>query len=257
MKSIKVDLSERFESVELHIFADEHIGDENHDMEHTKRRIETVEGKDNAFAILNGDIMNTALKSSVSDVYAETLSPQDQYELVAGLFKPIAKKILGGDGGNHEDRVLKNDGIDVMKLLARELEFPYSNEGLLLFLSLGRDTRSTHHNRKVTYTVYFTHGSGGGRKIGSKAARLSDLSDIVDADVYIHSHTHLPMVFKERYYRTNVQRASCTPVTRLFVNTASSLDYGGYGQKQGYSPASKDYPVIVLDGRWRDIKAIL
>lgn len=34
-------------------------------------------------------------------------------------------------------------------------------------------------------------------------------------------------------------------VERLFVNVASALNYGGYGEKQGYKPSSKEYPMII------------
>jgi antirestriction protein ArdC len=38
-------------------------------------------------------------------------------------------------------------------------------------------------------------------------------------------------------------------VDKLFVNTAAALDYGGYGDKAGFKPASKSSPVIYLDGK--------
>ena len=42
--------------------------------------------------------------------------------------------------------------------------------------------------RQMCYTIYTTHGRGGGRKEGAKAIRLADMASIVDADIYIHSH---------------------------------------------------------------------
>ena len=33
----------------------------------------------------------------------------------------------------------------------------------------------------------------------AKAIRLADMASIVDADIYIHSHTHLPMIMKQAY----------------------------------------------------------
>ena len=48
MKVIKIDLPKELESVELHIFADEHIGDEHCDLPRLKERIEYVANKPNA-----------------------------------------------------------------------------------------------------------------------------------------------------------------------------------------------------------------
>jgi hypothetical protein len=108
------------------------------------------------------------------------------------------------------------------------------------------------------YTAYVTHGSaGGGRKEGGKVNRLADLASIVDADIYIHAHTHLPVVFKEAFFRVNGGNSSVALVDKLFVNVAASLNYGGYGDKQGFKPASKRSPVIHLDGRDHDMWAVL
>ena len=42
MKTIKIDLSEDFQEIEIHTFADEHIGDEHCDMQRLKERIDYV-----------------------------------------------------------------------------------------------------------------------------------------------------------------------------------------------------------------------
>lgn len=92
---------------------------------------------------------------------------------------------------------------------------------------------------------------------GAKIKRLSDLSAIVDADVYIHSHTHLTAVFKTGYFRADTANSAVSHVTKLFVNTSSALDYGGYGEAQGYKPTSKDTPLIRLDGTRKNASAAL
>ena len=102
-----------------------------------------------------------------------------------------------------------------------------------------------------------THGSGGGKREGGKVNRLADLASIVDADIYIHAHTHLPLIFKEAFFRTNAGNSSVALVDKLFVNTAASLNYGGYGDRMGYKPASKQSPVIYLAGLKHDMWAKL
>jgi hypothetical protein len=46
-------------------------------------------------------------------------------------------------------------------------------------------------------------------------------------------------------------------VDKLFVNTAASLNYGGYGDAAGFKPASKQAPVIYLNGHKREMYAKL
>ena len=99
-----------------------------------------------------------------------------------------------------------------------------------------------------------THGSGSGRKEGGKINRLADYANIVDADAYICSHTHLPAAFKTAFYRVDKSNSSVACVTKAFVNTAAALNYGGYGDKQGYKPSSTDNPVLKFSGSKRQIK---
>ena len=247
MKNIKIDLSKDLNNLDVCIFSDEHIGDPHADIEYLKKRIEYVKTHSNAYAILNGDLMDNATKTSVSDSYSQDYNPQEQMDMLVEMFKPIKNKILCITQGNHEARTYKKEGIDIMKNVAGRLGLDnrYSPESVLLFLRFGNNTK---RSRKQLYTFYVTHGSGGGRKEGAKAIRLADLACIVDADVYVHAHTHLPMIFKEDYYRVSESNSSSSIVTKLFVNSSGNLKFGGYGEVMGCKPASVDKPVIHLCG---------
>lgn len=251
---VKHDLPRDLPILEIHSLADLHIGDKFCDTKLIEQHITEIQDNPAAYALINGDILNNATRTSVSDSYSELLSPMDQLERAIQLFLPIKDKILCINDGNHEARTYRNDGIQLMRIVAQQLEIEdrYSPEGSLIFVRFGQAARKEADNprkhRRLCYTLYATHGSGGGRKIGGKANRLSDLSGIIDADCYVHSHTHLPMVFKEGYYRVNAQNSSVAKVDKLFVNTSAMLDYGGYGEAHGFTPTSKDTPVIYLDG---------
>ena len=258
METVKVELPKALTSIEVHPFADLHIGDKHCDVESVKKRIEEVKGKENAYIILNGDIINNATKTSVSDCYAEELTPMEQISRFVELFEPVKDKILCLTSGNHENRTYNKEGIDITRLCARELgvEKRYSKTGALLFLKFGCKTIGNHGD-SLKYTIYCNHGSGGGRKEGAKAIRLADMACIVDADIYIHSHTHLPMIMKQGFCRTNMTHSTVTNVTKLFVNTASSLKYGGYGEAFEFKPNSIDTPTIYINGRKREYRAEL
>lgn len=249
MKVVKAELSKKLKSIELHALADLHIGDKSCDYELIKERIKYIKETPNAYCVLNGDIINNATKTSVSDCYAEELSPMEQMERFIELFEPIKDKILAVTSGNHENRTYIREGVDITALCVKQLGLidKFGKEGVFLFLRFGE--QSSHLGKKpVCYMLYMTHGSGGGRKEGAKAIRLADMASIVDADIYIHSHTHLPMVIKEAFYRTDNKNSTIACVDKLFVNTSSCLNFGGYGQIYEFRPNSKDTPVIYLDG---------
>jgi predicted phosphodiesterase len=238
--------------------ADLHIGDNNCDYKSILERIEYIKNTPNAYCILDGDLMDTAIASSIGDTYGANLQPMEQLKHCVKIFEPIKDKILCVLPGNHENRVYKSDGLDITEIMCAQLGMPekYSPTTAVLFIRFGKQTH-THYGRPQLYTAYVTHGSGGGRKEGGKVNRLADLASIVDADIYIHAHTHLPIVFKNSFFRVCSSNSSVALVDKLFVNTAASLNYGGYGDKQGFKPASKQSPVIYLDGRKHDMWAKL
>ena len=212
MKVIRADLPQNIDILELHTFADEHIGDNCCDLPRLKARIDYVAATPNAYCIMNGDILDYATRNSIGDIEAREFNIMEQLEKAIELFTPIKDKIIAITNGNHEAQL---------------------------------------------FTVYVNHGAGGGRKEGAKAIRLADMASIIDADVYIHSHTHLPMVMKQGYFRIDTRNSCVANVTKLFVNTAANLNYGGYGEAGEFKPNSKDTPVIYLSANRKEMCAKL
>lgn len=256
MKTLRIDLPEDFDEIKIYPLADLHIGDKQCDMKSTIKLIDKIKNDDKAFVILNGDLINNATRNSVSDVYGEVLNPTQQYEKCVELLGPIKDKILCITSGNHERRTYKDSGIDICKLLADKFDLAdrYGVEGVMLFLRFGWNKS---RKRKQWYSIYTTHGSGGGRKEGAKVNRLGDMASIVDADIYVHSHTHLPVTMKKSFFRSDSSNSTVTCVDKLFVNTASQLTYGAYGQIGEYSPSSNENPIIVLSGTDKKFNSIL
>lgn len=252
MKSVKIDYPETWPYVHLYVLADLHIGDPLCDEKEIQRRINIIEGDPYAAVILNGDIMNTATRSGVSDVYGEVLSPMQQVDHMVKMLDRIKTKIVGVTSGNHEGRIYKDSGIDTTAFACKELGVidRYCPEGILVFIRFGRKPghgRHKNQNQKQWYSCYACHGSGGGRKEGAKAIRLADMASIVSADIYIHSHTHAPMAFPINHFRSDPINCSAREVTALHVNTDATLSYGGYGQRGEYKPAGHAFYRIVLN----------
>ena len=265
MEIIKATLPREHDSIELHVFADEHIGDEHSDVKRVMERIEYVKNTPNAYCILNGDIIDNATKTSIGDTYTQVFNPMEQLARAVELFSPIKDKILCITHGNHENRTYKKEGINLSRLIANQLGLSdrYSSTSAVLFIRVGenskgyKETNGSGNLRQICYTVYVLHGSGGGRKEGAKAIRLADMASVIDTDIYIHSHTHLPMIMKQGFHRIDPRNNAVALVDKLFVNTAANLDYGGYGEAQEFKPSSKDTPTIYLNGTKKEFKARL
>lgn len=256
MNCIKLDLPTELKYLQIETFSDVHLGDKLIDWNLLTKRLKEVETNKNMYAILNGDLMDNATCASLGDTYEAELDPNEQVQKIVKLFMPIKDKILSVTTGNHEGRTKKQSGLDLTEMICFQLGIHdrYHPIGSVLFLRFGHSLR---RKRKILYTIYHTHGRGGGRRPGSKANRLEDMMSIVDTDIYIHSHTHTPMVFKTNSFRLDNKNNAIAECTKLAVNTAAYLQYGGYGQVAEYKPTSRDNPVIWLNGTKKEFNATL
>ena len=265
MKVINADLPRELPNIEIHTFADEHIGDYHCDLRRLQGRIDYVSKTPNAFCILNGDLIDNATKTSIGDCYANEFNPMEQLKTAVALFDPLKDKVIAITHGNHENRTYRKEGVDLSYLLAAQLGLAdkYTATSAVIFLRFGeqsckrKETNGSGNVRKLCYTFYVLHGGGGGRKEGAKAIRLADMASIIDCDIYLHSHTHLPMVMKQGFFRIDPRNSSVACIEKLFVNTAANLDYGGYGEAGEFKPSSKTSPIIYLNGTKKEFSARL
>ena len=225
MKVINVDLANDIKTLELVCLSDTHIGDPFANEKALMEQIRYVEDTPNCYAILNGDLMNNGTKSSPTDTYTEAMSPLEQMIKAVTLLKPIADKVLAITQGNHERRTAKESGVDIARLIARELhlEERYSDGMAYIFLRFG-DWGGNKHHQPVSYQI------------------------LADADLYLYGHTHQSMAYREGFYRVNQQKNLVTLVDRLFVNSGAFLDWGGYAEQAQFRPAIISTPHIFLDG---------
>lgn len=259
MQTVTVDRPAEWDRLEVHCFADVHLGDPSCDGKLLQERIKRCEDTENCIVLLNGDLCNNAVKSGKSDVYGESVRPMEQLKQAVHLFGNLAEqgKIICLTDGNHERRTYRNDGIDMSALIAQQLDIPYSPGAMFVFLRFGRDGGHDRHHRKMLYTIFMNHGSGGGKTVGGKANRLVGMGEVVDADIYYHSHTHDPLIVKRGFFRTFPANNAVRFTERLYINTASYLDYGGYAEQNEYTPSAKSTPVVYLDGTRRKMDAML
>jgi len=254
----------KFDRVEVVMYGDTHDGDKFQDKRRVKRFLEEVKETENRYVIIGGDICNTATKGSVSDIYSEEFSPDEQIDRQCEALYPIKDKILVFQRGNHEYRIWKESGVDIMGQIAKriygesdkaEYERRISNDAYLMFLSFGKS--HGRESRQTMYTFFGRHGHGGGSTMGGKANALERMSGVADADIYIHLHNHAPIAFRQGFFRVNKFERMVEPCDKLFVNANAFLFYGGYGARMGMKMASTVYPMIILDGRNKYAKALI
>lgn len=261
MKCIKIDLPRELEGIKIELFSDLHLGSKKCNYAEIQERIAKVRDNKDTYALILGDVLNNSTKTSVGDVYEEALTPMQQINLAIRTFEPIKDKILGICSGNHERRTYKTDGVDLLYFLASELGLSerYDYASCLLFVRLGHKKGTSlegHNSRKVCYSIYMAHGDGqGGRTIGGKANGLQRRGQIVNADIVITGHTHMPFSFRDCSFEIDYQNNSYYKKEQLFINTSATLHYEEYAELYGMKPSSIVSPRVILSGKKKAFSA--
>jgi predicted MPP superfamily phosphohydrolase len=243
-------------AVKLVVLSDIHIGERSSNTKLLKETINYVENTKDCYLILNGDIINNAILGSKSDIYEEMLNPREQLKMAIELLEPVKDKIILMSSGNHEYRTNKLTGNDPLDYVATKLgiEKYYADNSWFLILRFGNVKQIP--NRKNIYTVYGTHGRSGGTSISSTVKALEKMADVVaNADLYIHSHTHKFVNFSRPINIYNATANKIVKKDRMFVNTPSFVEYGGYSEMYGFPP-SDTRPIQILI-EFKNIKNIM
>lgn len=232
---IKTKLDNIGNNLKLYVLSDMHIGSAEADINTLKKIINFIKDTPECYCILLGDILDTALKNSKTDIYSEALSIADSQKLAIELLTPIKDKIIAMTPGNHENRVWREVGVDLSLWLAEKLELQdkYRNNGIALSISFGKDQNGNPYR----LNVFGQHGAyGGGRKLGAAMNALEDLDGIVaNADILIRAHTHQPIQGSRNVFLFD-ERGSIVKKTKYYFNSPSVLNYGGYAYDKGYRP---------------------
>ncbi|WP_300924653.1 metallophosphoesterase [uncultured Clostridium sp.] len=232
---IKTNLINIGNNLKLYILSDLHIGSAEADLNTLKQIIQFIKDTPECYTILLGDILDTALKNSKTDIYSSTLNIADAQKLAVELLTPIKDKIIAMTPGNHENRVWREVGVDLSLWLAEKLGLQdvYRNNNIALTISFGKDI----NGKLFRLNIFGQHGAyGGGRKMGSAMNALEDLDGIIaNADIYIRAHTHQPIQGSRNVFIFN-DKGNIEKQTKYYFNAPSILNYGGYAAEKGYKP---------------------
>ena len=218
--------------------------------------IEMVKNTPNVYLILAGDLINNAIKSSVSNCFDDVYRPSEQKKLMAKILEPVKDRILCAIPGNHEDRSGKDvDDDPLYDIMAKlDIEDCYRKNRAILKLRFG-DNQKGRGTINPTYVFAVVHGSGGGVLTGSgvnKAERYAYTFDGVDA--LIMGHTHKPLNTTPGKIRIDPRNNIAKQVPFDVIVATSWLKYSDYAAKKMLAPTSHVFQKITLCGARKEIE---
>ncbi len=242
--------------------SDAHYGNPYFSKRHFCDTLRYIADTPNVYAVCNGDLCESSIRTSKGEIFRQVGSPQDQRDWIIEQLNPISHKILGMTTGNHELRIYNEVGVDMSKDIAGALGVPYRPEGMLLKTSFGDGNKGTR-GKPYVYWGYNTHGYGGARTKSSKAVKVERTATWIHADYYIMAHDHVVNVAPDVYLlpdpRTHAELnddgeptgftiGKVTAHRKMLIKSNAYLRWGGYAEMGGFPPSDMATPIIILHG---------
>ena len=237
------------DTIKIFPISDLHVGDKALDKRLFREFANKIATTENYYCLLVGDLMNNAIVGSVSNTYNEEMPPREQLKWLREELIPLKKKILGIVSGNHEYRSKKATDTDLTEELAEYLDLKhlYRDDELVVKISFGKINNA---GNPATYTIYMTHGSGGGKMSGGKLNNIQSLVHSCDnADIYLTGHGHDKIGNKLQPRRIDYRHNKIVNIEKGFAMTGHwSEFFGGYAARGMFRPTATGPTIITLYG---------
>lgn len=251
VKIIKANLPQH-KFIYLIPLSDFHWDEPQSDHEAIKGYVDWIADHENAYTLLNGDLVTAPTAASLASVY-EMGEPGEEIKFpsldqctdeIEELLSPIGERILSACSGQHEFKhIFKLTGRDwtynLMKRLGREKV--YARDGGILAIK----TAPMAEDDDLFFTAIFTHGWGGARTRGAKIRKLEMLAQAFEIDMVIMSHDHTQNLTRDnRLFLPDWDSEKLSVHRTMLVATGAFRGYAGYPFRSGYQPADLGTPRI-------------
>lgn len=247
---------EENEDITIIPVSDVHLGAREHLRREWDAFCASILERPNTYLLLGGDLMNNATKTSVSNVFEETMRPSEAKKQLVTALTPLRERILAGVSGNHERRNKDVDDDPMYDIMCKlDLEHLYREN--MAFVKIGMGKKTGRGTGNPTYMFCLTHGHGSSiytSAAASKAERFGMAIDGVDCLVVGHTHKPSAVPVGKIFIDKHNNKISVVP-WRLVVST-SWLGYAGYAGQKLLTPTVHCPQEIILSGRKKDIKVI-
>lgn len=240
--------------------ADVHLGAAEQMEREWMAFLDMVKDTPNVYLTLGGDLLNAALKNSISNVYKERYMPSEAKKMMAEMLKPVKDRILCAVCGNHERRAIKEaDDDPTYDIMAKlDIEDRYRENMAFVKIQLGKPARETGKRTEAelrqTYVLVVTHGSGGGILTGSAVNRGERFGYVIDGmDALIVGHTHKPFTTQPGKIYIDPRNNKVTVKPFKVICATSWLNYSGYAMEKMMLPATHCLQTLTLRGNKKEI----
>lgn len=247
-KYVQIRFSEdqirKWDSLELIHLTDVQYGHETCKDKRIDEFNDWVLSKPNRFYLWGGDMIDAAHIGSPGGPYDNKWRPSIQLKRFCALMAPVAHRVLGYVGGNHERRPNLYFG-DLGLMIATLLQIPYSD---------GQQTVDVHWGEHKPFRNELWHGTGTARTTGAKANMIVEhMKQNPMAHMIWVGHLHEPISLGKWVKIPDPANMKVKLRKQWGAMSSSFLDFWGtYGEVKGLAATDVEMARVVLegDGHW-------
>ena len=238
--------------------SDVHLGASEHLWNEWESFRQYVLSNPNVYITLGGDLINNGTRSSVTNVFEETIRPRDQKRMMAEMLKPIRDRILCAVSGNHERRSGKDADDDPTYDILCKLDIENRYRENIAFVKIQMGEKNSNGKLNPTYMLVVTHGSGGGVLSGGAVNRNERFGYVIDGiDGLIVGHTHKGAITKPSKVYVDKYNNKVSMKPFVVVSSVPWMNFGDYALQKMLLPATSGDPQkILLHGKQKKISLI-
>lgn len=187
--------------IKVALISDPHMDSPDCDTEKLKSDLDYCK-KDGRYILFDGDLVDAIIMSDKKRAVPHLITNTDnqlnvKLENIYNFLKPYQENILFIGRGNHEESILKYNGLDIIEMLVTMLNMGqkhkilrgnYANFLRFTFKSEGKN------KQKFCYDIFAHHGCGGSAPATKGMLDFGSLAKGVNADLIWIGHKHNALI---------------------------------------------------------------
>lgn len=242
------------DSIDVMFTGDQHFGAPDRDSSYTKAILDWLESSERRYVALLGDLTNCGGRPLSKFSSWGEMKPKDAIECASRFLSKIGReRVICCIDGNHDQRMEHSANINPVAVACLKADIPFDGHEAFITIKLDhRFHRKSERESRIIYTMYATHGTGGGGKTqGAKYNMVQDKRAVFPmADIVAVGHVHKPGFDTGVSYEFSRKYGSVVRHNWINVIGAGGVSRhpDGYAVERGLPPVSSMIPVVRLDG---------
>lgn len=186
-------------TIKLALFSDIHYDSPDCDRETLKKHLDFCV-KDGRYILFGGDLFDAILLKDMKRAVPHLLENTDaqlnkKLDDIYNFLKPYQKQILFMGRGNHEESIIKYNGLDVLSMLATMLNMGQEHKILVgNYANFLRFSAKDSSGKMCFFDIYQHHGCGGSAPQTKGMLDFQSIAKGVNVDLIWLAHKHNSLV---------------------------------------------------------------